>query len=361
VTATANDHADMRSVVAEPAFTYDGHEYLVGDVVLVAIRSGVWLWLEARTRASCAAQRAFAERGDAVDGEMLRNVAALFRHERGLFSGEDLREWLAARRLTPDAWRSWLERSVLASTQMDGSDEGAGSHSPSNDELAAALRVDALCTGVLKSAAELLLAHAAAARAEGGDSAQVGEPDVATQAATALGNPLLGLDTLPTPDLESRLRHLAGLQAAADRFTNSLASSEALDRLLVAHRLDWAMLGWHELTFPKEGAAREVAMLVRQDGMTFDDVAAMLAVSPTGRAASLDQTEPELQPLLASAAPDDLLGPVETEAGWRLLYIRERKLPARTDAAAFTRALEELRSKAIDRQLAGRVRWHVDL
>jgi hypothetical protein len=44
-----------------------------------------------------------------------------------------------------------------------------------------------------------------------------------------------------------------------------------------------------------------------------------------------------------------------------VLSIHERTLPSRTDATAFGRALEEVRSRVIERQLAGRVRWHVEL
>jgi hypothetical protein len=346
----------MRAFVSALALSFDGHQYLVADLVLVALRSGSWGWLEEQARMGCAAKQLAEDRGDPVDRNELQNVGALFRQARGLFSGEDFRAWLKARDLVADDWLAWLERSVLAARYAAERDELLKRAGPADEELGEVLRVDALCSGALRAAAETLLAHAAAS---GERDPGLEPPDISADAAAALGDPLLGLDGLP--DLDVRLAHLARLRAAAAELDRELASSEQLDRVLLAHRLDWAAVTWAELALPGEGAAREAAMMVREDGLALDEVAAMLGLALPERAESVDGVGPELQPLLANAAAGDLLGPVETGAGWRLLLVRERVMPSRDEPWARERALDELRAAVVARRLAGRVTWHVEL
>ena len=108
----------------------------------------------------------------------------------------------------------------------------------SDEDVASLLRVDALCSGVLHTAADQLLSHAAAALAGSGDADEPpDEAAIARVAAAALADPLLGLDTLPPPRIETRVRHLAGLEAASSRLSEGIAGANDI----LASTFHWSL------------------------------------------------------------------------------------------------------------------------
>jgi hypothetical protein len=59
-----------------------------------------------------------------------------------------------------------------------------------------------------------------------------------------------------------------------------------------------------------------------------------------------------------AAAAGDVLGPLATAGGWRLLSLRDRTPPAIEDPVLRERAGAEVVEDALERHLAGRVSWY---
>jgi hypothetical protein len=126
---------------------------------------------------------------------------------------------------------------------------------------------------------------------------------------------------------------------------------------VAGHRLDWQRLVWEEVTFADEGAAREAALWVREDEIALQEVADLAHVATSVHEAYADDVS-ELAGLLAAAAPGEPLGPLKSDGGWRLLFIRERIPPSLDDGVLRGRAANELVEDALARHLAGRVSWY---
>jgi hypothetical protein len=274
-----------------------------------------------------------------------------FRRARGLLAGEEYLRWLGERGLTPADVNAHLARAAL---MAQGGDELARDDP---GEVAATICAEATLGGQLHRWAERLAHSAAAAR---GLAAAGGEPPVAAEdrihalidaaaAHTASG--------LTEDAARERAPRVASLQAAQDAFAEAAVTRERIAGCLAEHRLDWQRLVWEEVTFAGEGAAREAALWVREEGMALAEVADLAHATAEVREAYCSDV-PEVSGLLVAAAPGELAGPLAAEQGWRLLRLRERTAPALEDPALAERARGILVRDAIERHLAGRVRWH---
>ena len=50
-------------------------------------------------------------------------------------------------------------------------------------------------------------------------------------------------------------------------------------------------------------------------------------------------------------------GPIEGPDGWSVVWVHERRLPSSTDPDVRASVVEERLNDAVERQLAGNVRW----
>jgi hypothetical protein len=304
------------------------------------VRSGEWEPFAATAAAGLAATSS----GE-VDPDDLAAAAAAFRRERRLFSADDLAAWLDERDLTAEQWKDWLRRSLLRGTAADPLSEVAD---------AEAVRVDALCEGVLAHWAEHIVSLEARARAAGVDVEQEPPPvDLDSRVAELAARCPAFLRDLP--DLGERLARLVSLAAGGERFD---AGEKAAQRYLADHRLDWVQLSWDEVPFEQEGEAREAALLVRADGLGLGDVAAVLGRDMATAAGFVYQLEPDRRSLLVAAQPGELVGPVALASGWTLLSVRERVQPSDEDPAVVAAARDALTASAVERYSAGKVVWH---
>ncbi|HWF24968.1 MAG TPA: hypothetical protein VG275_05960 [Solirubrobacteraceae bacterium] len=289
-----------------------------------------------------------------------------FRRARGLLAGEEYLRWLGDRELTPADVDAYLARAAVMA-QGDGHLAHAGDELARADpgelaradpaELAATIRAEATLGGHLHRWAERLAHSAAAARgltAAGGDPPVAAEERIRAFITAAVAHPATGLTA---DDARERAPRVASLQAADEAFAEAVVTRERIVGCVAEHRLDWQRLVWEEVTFAGEGAAREAALWVREEGMALAEVADLAHAAAEVREAYCADV-PELSSLLVAAAPGDLAGPLAAEKGWRLLRLRERTAPALEDPALAERARGIVVRDAIDRHLAGRVRWH---
>jgi len=102
------------------------------------------------------------------------------------------------------------------------------------------------------------------------------------------------------------------------------------------------------------------AVAQREDGAALASVAAQ-ASGICGEVVAYGYEQPELASLLLGAHAGELLGPMATEDGWRLVQLRARTTPDATDPTLRARAIEELLEDALAPHLSGRVEWNVRL
>ncbi len=362
----------MHGLANETAFDFDELALHWGDVVLAAIGWGEWQQLERSLAEGLEGVSDTEDRGERVDPAALRASVVAFRRARGLLAGEDYERWLSERSLSTADVIAHFTRGALS----DGADDGpadrasvdqaardrasvdqAASDRASGDQLAEAIRGEAILSGRLQAWAERLARCAAAARGlkAAGEEPPTAPGDAAAGLVEAAANCLAtGLDEAAIRD---RAPRVSALLAAERAFIDRVVTREAIERCLAEHRLDWQRFAWVQVTFADEGAAREAALWVREDGMALDEVAALAHVAADVHEAYSDDVE-ELSGPLAAASPGELLGPLADDSGWRLLALRERKPPTANDAVLRERARRELVQDALGRYLAGRVRWH---
>ena len=94
--------------------------------------------------------------------------------------------------------------------------------------------------------------------------------------------------------------------------------------------------------------------------MTLNAMAEQAGVACTAATAYGDQAG-ELAALLVGTRTGELLGPLATATGWRLVQLRERVAPTMADGELLARASDELLEDALAPHLTGRVEWHAQL
>jgi hypothetical protein len=256
-------------------------------------------WADVAPRLDWEALRraASSSRREISDAELVE-AEAQFRYERNLVAAEEMESWLERWELTVGEWRQYLRGDL------------------SGDERAA--WVEAVCSGILEQAAEELAAMAAAAEA-------TGEPD---------------------------------LERAYNRFLAEAITPEALHSLLDMRKADWIRVDCRTLVFPLAAAAREAALLVRDDGMALAEVASQAGVEMREHSLYLEDAADELGKALLSARTGELLGPVALADRFALVLVDDKVEPALDDPEILRRVQEAARQRAIEREVVNRVTWH---
>ena len=100
------------------------------------------------------------------------------------------------------------------------------------------------------------------------------------------------------------------------------------------------------------------ALLLRDDGEGFTSVYSAAHTLPRAESFFLDQVDAGLRGSFLGARTGDLVGPMRVH-GEHVLYLIEAKtLPTAQDPEVLRRAEEGVLEQALERQTAGRVRWH---
>lgn len=312
------------------AVTVDDRTYAVADAVLHGYATGAWPRMVDD----------LARRVDPppVDTAALGAATVAFRRRRRLLAAAEHRAWLAARDLDDAALRAHLRRAAAPAADEPAAPE----------VVAPLLHEEAVLSGTLERLAWSLGVHAVAGTApvDPARRATVLEA-VAADRVTALG----------LPDLEARVDHLLGHEAAHAALAAQDASPEAIEACLREHALAWTAYALTEVVFTTVGAAREGALCVRHDGTALADLAHRLALPLADRTVAGEQLPADEAPLLLAARPAEVVGPLG-QGPWRLVEVRSRTTPQAADPAAVARARETLLERAAARRTAGRVRLH---
>ena len=339
-------------------FSVGPESFTWADAVLAAVRHGDWADQLTRTRHGLAALRRITAAGDEAPSDRIAHEAKQFRYQRGLLAADELAAWLDRFGLSHADWHDYLLRDVVRSN----SHGAAGENAISDDEVVACVGADAICGGLLESAARRLAAQAALA-VDAPDAPDArpdidAHPDDATHSATAAR--LLGR---AAADWEERLRRIGRVEARAARVRARLADQPAVEHALAEHRLDWTSVELDMLEFAREQPAREAALCVRADGLPLAAVGERAGTRLIQRSVRMEEAEHWLAPHLLGSTVGALIGPLAHDSGYTLARVVSRRSPDPADPLVRRRAEAELVRRAARRHVADHVRWQapVDL
>jgi hypothetical protein len=287
-----------------PVFTVGGTVYTWTDIAEFARLRGDWDEIAEEAARGVAAVKRGAPTEDAVD-----EAARAFRHEWRLLSGDDLAAWFERREVSVEGWLSYVAR-VLAREQTDADAIGEATD--------AEVWAEAMCSGRLDECAETLARLRAVA------------PSVP----------------------------FTGLYAAFEDFCRNVTTEDAIEREIVAARLDWIRIHYAVALFATEAAAAEAALCVSDDGLAFADVAATGGAPVAEHEVWLEDADPAVAPFLVAARESELVGPIATGGGFLLAEVREKTQVSADDPVVRSRAEAAVIERAADRATTDHVVWH---
>ena len=342
------------------AFAVGERIYTWRDVAAAAVLRGDWSGLEDRLRRGLALVRRAEEQGETIPEEQLEAAAEEFRYERELISSDEMEAWLEGVGLSVEAWMDFVERELLRAADASP-DEDLSAFAPEDDEVAQSTLAEAVCSGALSRFAETLAGHAAVGQVSASDGASpTGEasPQDVERAVLEVSRAFArtGPPDLSPPSADT-VAELLRLTVAFEQVCRQLATPPAIRKAIEARRLDWVRLDVQDFAFPREAAAREALLCLREDGDSIEAVATAAHTEPRESRLYLEDVDPAARPELLAAGPGDLVGPVELEKEFHLLLVRDKTLPSEKDPEVRQRAESYLRSAAVEQEVLARVRF----
>lgn len=376
----------MERLFGREVFEVGDEMYRWEDVVAFGVLTGRLQGIEYRARQGLACE-AYADALDTEDpaiDEAVDEAAAEFRYARDLVTAEEAEAWLASRKLSADDWLGVLRREVLRGAFAAQIDQILRDHGPSQVQILEAIRLEWLCADSGSALADGLAEWAAAASADA-ETAPEEEPaaeknddlddldfgdreDHGSETETARGTigEAPGIDLspyrarlggLPEPAIAECVERLYRLRNGHARFCLAAASAQAVRKEVELHRLDWVRMDARALFFDGEAASREGALCIREDGMTFDQLAADAGSPVFDVRFLLTEVAEDVRPILLGARPREVIGPIWFDERWALLLVLDKILPTDQDEQLRHRAVESAVERAVATQVTHRVRW----
>jgi hypothetical protein len=330
--------SQMNALSGLEVFAAGGDVYRLEDVLAAAELRGDWSRVEERARENLALIL-FAEQNEeaGVAEESIDEAAAEFRYERDLITSEEMESWLARWELDADSWLDWIHASLLRKRLA----EGVVLPDPEADaeELDLAVRAEAVCSRDLERFARRLAARVAIGEREKEFSMSGDDPGRG------------GLTTL------NRSEALASLEQSFQRFREQVVTPAALSARIAEHRTDWTRVDCHVARLADEGAAREAAIAVRQDGADLARVVAEIGQDTEDGIVFLDEMEPEIRDALLSARRGELVGPARIGDEFVLVHVLNKIPPVPDDPEVRERAESSLIESLVSHEIDNRITW----
>lgn len=307
-----------QEVLERPVFGAGDYDYRWADVVAAARHWSRWSELERRTADGL---DALAQLPEKIAQAELDEAMQAFRYARSLIAAEEMEAWLEHWGLQAKDWSGYLRREIARTRAT-----GESTASPAEKDV----WTEAVCSGALVESAHHLAALVAAAEAGGVEPGPVDSD-------------------------------LARMEEEHASFVQSALTPETAAKALELRNADWVRLSYTALEFPQAAMASEAALLVREDGLSAEDVAGRAGVPLHERHAFLEEVEPELTEPLLSAPTGELVGPLPVANGFALVCVNEKVAPTLADPVIQERLQEEVPRRALEREVRNRVRWHEHL
>ncbi len=366
----------MNNFLAGPAFSADGRVFRWTDVVLAAVLRRDWSSFSDGVERRLALAASAEARGETPTDQELEAAAEEFRYARDLITAEDMEAWLDRRGLSVDEWMAYVERSVLespgaaaaatddagdAEDDAEGEKDAAPPSAVDGESFRECLAVEAICSGALTRFAASLAGRVAlderiSVDPSGGGAAPSPEEIrslVETLSTEIARSPLPDLDEIPP----ERLEELARMELVFQGHRRRLASASALRNEIEANRLEWIRVDLQGLSFADEASAREALFCLREDGETFEDVAASARLRLRDERILLSEIDPAAKPDLLSARPGELVGPLAFGERFHIFRLREKTMPSEDDPEIRRRAEDSLIARLVERETEARIRW----
>ena len=308
----------MTSALDTPVFSAGGYRFTWVEVIDAARVRGDWATLQRYVVGQLARERDLSVVGALPTSAETRAAANEFRYQLNLLSADELQEWLARRDISPEEWMAEMRRSLLEPAEPVTA--------PSPEAVDRVSWVHAVCSGKLFQYAETLAEEVAVHLSE---------------------KPL-------TPPLEA----LATLGRGRDRFCTAQLHERALAAEIENNKIGWTRLDLRVLIHPDEMVMREAALCVRLDNRELADVAADSGAQLDDVSLLLDDAEPTLRTRLLAASSGELIGPLATKTGHRLVLVLARIPPSMDDPVVRCRAEKAVINRALAAEVNRYVNWH---
>lgn len=352
----------MRELLQRPVFRVRDQTYSWEDVAVAGALWGDWERVREDARAGLACLRAFREAGRALPDAEIEDAAVEFRYAHEMVSAQEAEEWLQRWALGASEWMDYIRRSVLRRKLATRIPDLLARQPIRDDEVAAAAAVEAICSGFFLRLAPKLAARAAVherIRTERQNGAPLFPDEAVDGIAEAI--PSTGLDVDPERGRASR-RRVAALELALGELRETLLTPRALAEQVSAHHLEWIRVEYEALEYPAESMAREALLCVREDGMSFEELAGDSGVaSLRADSAWVGELAGPLHAALLGARPGDVVGPFPAGRAHALYRLREKHLPSPDDAEVRSRAERSVLQRALAAELQHRVQWLITL
>jgi hypothetical protein len=257
--------------------------------------------------------------------------------------------------LSVEEWMGYVLRDRLRRDMAGELEEIEAQRPMAEDELAAVLKAEGLCSGQFRRFAIRL-----ATRAAGAEKVRDAPVEPSEAADLRLEDLPRALQTLPPDRLREGIRQAVRIEADFGRFRGSVVTPGALQAQVAAHRLDWIQFDCRVLSFPAEDMAREAALCVREDGQDLEEVAAQTRASLRESRFFLEDLDDSLRDALLASTRGELLGPLAVDGEFALVHVTDKVMPSESDPAARARAEERIVDGAVAREAERCVRW-IDL
>ncbi len=264
-----------------------------------------------------------------VDNRTLQRALTRFRTARRLTAADDFKAWMAQRALSLDDVADHLERAMAT----PGEERGAGAG-------AEGLYAELVCTGVL----DLWMV------ALGRRLACLADAPVAPEVEVDAAGPPVPLE----PDAWRRLQQAEHL--GREREEVSLTDVR-VRRLLETRKLELIRVELDVMEVDDVDVARELRLCLVIDQ---EEVASVVERSGarSGRSAAFNAELPrELQREILAAVSGDVIGPITTGTGARVLRVAKKSLPSVADPVVREKLEGELRRRAYGNLLPRHVTW----
>lgn len=303
-----------------PAFSVSGAEYDWDDVIAAARHRGDWRGVEQEAQEGLACLRLGEQAGTQPSADQVRAAAAAFRRQRGLLAAEEMEAWLGRWSLSQGDWMGYIRRS-LARAAVLGAPEPPTLAPVADADVDALVWPTAVCSGALETFADRL-----AARLAVGDAQPHG--------------------ARATP---------AELEAAYDQFCRDASSIEHMQAQISLMQLEWTRVDYRSLGFDRRAQAQEALLMVTDDGVDLDGVAAAANATVEHTRTYLADVDDDLRYLLLGAAPGDTVL-ADCAGRWCVMVIEDKVSPSLDDPELARRAAEAAVTTAVQREVDDRVR-----
>ena len=346
----------MERLAGRPLFTVGKRRYTWDDVMTAAELWGERRAIERRIREGVACLKHLERTGEELSEGEADEAADAWRYDRDLLAADDLQGWLDEHRLEFDEWLEYLQRSAARDRLARDLQSVTKKYKVRGEEVDALFYAEALCSGDLADLAQRLAGRAAVFDRLASDP-KTARTTRCSKAALRTATKRVR-ESRRSGAAAERAEFLACVDITFRRFVDGAASAPAIDRELEAHRLEWTRLDCQTAPFESDEAAREAALLVREDHLSLADAAKMAKSSVAKVSYVIDDVSPPLHERLVGARPDDLIGPLVGDGHHLLVSVIRRVEPSAKDVQMRRRAAEAIVRRTIQREVEKRVRWH---